>query len=137
MILHGPLIAMNRKEGTGMFGFGFTIVFLCSGQWGLPLSITARIGFLFIMVGSMAITYGIGLARKVGDTPVTWNDLPEVLVVPIIYYFSVCGYFLIYMSTLRLKLIKNKKLKVFLIVITCMVACLFGFVPFIILIGIH
>lgn len=28
---HGPLIALGRGGGAGMFGFGFTIVFMCSG----------------------------------------------------------------------------------------------------------
>ena len=137
VILHGPLIAMNRGEGSGMFGFGFTIVFLCSGQWGLPLDQTARIGFLFILVGSMAITYGIGLTKKVGDVPVTWNDLPEVMVVPIIYYFSMCGFFLIYMMTVRLKFIQNRPFKIAMVTLACVIACSFGFIPFIMLAGMH
>lgn len=29
--LHGPLIALNRGGGAGMFGFGFTLVFLITG----------------------------------------------------------------------------------------------------------
>jgi hypothetical protein len=38
VILHGPLMVLHRGKGSGMFGFGFTIVFLISGQWGLPLT---------------------------------------------------------------------------------------------------
>lgn len=138
MLLHGPIIAMNRGEGSGMFGFGFTIVFLVSGQWGLPLSQFQRAMFLFIFLGSMAVTYGVGLARKKGGAkPVSWNDIPEVLVIPFIYYFALCGYFLIYMSTRRLRFIQNKYIKVTLISIVVIISCSMGFVPFIILAGHH
>ena len=85
----------------------------------------------------MAITYGIGLTKKVGDVPVTWNDLPEVMVVPIIYYFSVCGFFLIYMMTVRFKFISNRPFKITMVTLACVIACSFGFIPFIMLAGMH
>jgi hypothetical protein len=120
-----------------MFGFGFTIVFLCSGQWGLPLTQWQRALFLLIFLGSLTITYGIGLARKHNDENVTWNDIPEVLVIPFIYYFALCGYFLIFMSARRLKNISNKYVRVSLIFIVCIISCVMGFVPFVMISGVH
>ena len=93
--------------------------------------------FLFIFIGSLTITYGVGLARKVNDQPVTWNDIPEVLVIPIIYYFAICGYFLVYLITRRLKNVRNKYIRVPLVIIICTIASSMGFVPFIVITGMH
>ena len=92
---------------------------------------------MFVFIGSLAVTYGLGWGRKVNNQPVTWNDIPEVLVVPIIYYFAVCGYFLIYMTARRLKNVPNKYVRIPLITIVCTVACSMGFVPFIMISGMH
>lgn len=42
VILHAPLISLqldkgSRRADAGMFGFGLTILFLLTGQWGLPI----------------------------------------------------------------------------------------------------
>jgi len=72
---HGPLIALGRGGGAGMFGFGFTIVFMCSGQWGLPLNKATRAMLASLFFGLLVANYGLGWSKKFGNEPVGWADM--------------------------------------------------------------
>jgi hypothetical protein len=62
-----------------MFGFGFTLVFLITGQWGLPLNKFWRISFFALFIISCGLTYGLGVYDKKnweGETvTVGWKDM--------------------------------------------------------------
>lgn len=94
--LHGPLIALGRGGGAGMFGFGFTVVFMCSGQWGLPLSKATRFVMLVFCITMVLCNYGYGWSSGFGDIPVGWKDLNEVTRIPSLYYMIMGLYFLFY-----------------------------------------
>lgn len=79
-----------------MFGFGFTVVFMCSGQWGLPLSKATRFVMLATCVTIMLCNYGLGWSAKFGNEPVAWKDMNEVTRIPSLYYIVMALYFVFY-----------------------------------------
>jgi hypothetical protein len=102
--IHGPLIAIGRGGGAGMFGFGFTIVFLCTGMWGLPIRWPTRVCFFIIFLVTCFMNYGLGWSKSMKKNPdgkyykdVTFKDMNEIVRIPMLYYMIMSLYFLIYL----------------------------------------
>ena len=132
---HGPLIALGRGGGAGMFGFGFTIVFMCSGQWGLPLNKATRAMLASLFFGLLVANYGLGWSKKFGNEPVGWADMQEVVRIPMLYYIIMGLYFILYVSLRWINNIKNKTAQVVLSILGSIVAMSFGFVTFMMIVG--
>lgn len=135
VMLHGPLIAIGRGGGAGMFGFGFVTVFMLSGQWGLPLKNYERVGLLVICVAMCLCNYGLGWSKRFGNEPVAWKDLAEVPRIPSIYYMIMLCYFLYYPCVRWIKHVENKTARIALTVTASVIATAFGFVPFVFIVG--
>ena len=107
--LHGPLIALGRGGGAGMFGFGFTVVFMCSGQWGLPLNVPTRVMLLTTAVALLLCNYGLGWSAKFGNEPVAWKDMNEITRIPSLYYMVMGIYFIYYLMVRWIINVKHRK----------------------------
>jgi hypothetical protein len=133
--VHGPLIALGRGGGAGMFGFGFTTVFMLSGQWGLPFKWYERVAMLVMVLAIMFCNYGLGWSKKFGNEPVSWADLAEVPRIPAMYYMAMGCYFLYYLCFRWIRNIESKAARISLAVAACIGATAFGFVPFYFIVG--
>lgn len=135
--LHGPLIAIGRGGTTGMFGFGFAIVFMCSGQWGLPLNKATRYILAVTFLVCLFTNYGMGLSRLNKDEMVSLKDVNEIIRIPAFYYMCMGFYILFYLSVRWIHNIQNRKLKCCLGITACIIATIFGFLPFIAIVGLN
>lgn len=135
IVIHGPLIALGRGVGAGMLGFGFTIVFMCTGQWGLPLDKSTRVLMAGIFISMIFSNYQYGWTKNLGGNRVTWRDLPEIFRIPAIYYAIMLAYFLFYICVRRIQYISNRKCRVILSILACIVALAFGYLPFMAILG--
>ena len=109
IIIHGPLIALGRGVGASMLGFGFTIVFMCTGQWGLPISKPTRSLMLGVFISMIFSNYHFGWSKNLSREKVSWKDLPEIFRIPSIYYLIMLVYFLFYLCVRWIHNVKNRK----------------------------
>ena len=141
--IHGPLIAIGRGGGAGMFGFGFTIVFLCTGMWGLPIGWATRVCFFIIFLTTCLMNYGLGWSKtwsKAADgtklvIPVQWKHIHEITRIPMMYYMIMSLYFLVYLCFRWIQFIEHKKCKTALAIMASLVGASIGFFPFMAIVG--
>lgn len=135
VLLHGPLIALGRGGGAGMFGFGFTIVFLVTGQWGLPLKWYWRASFFVIFVTTCLLNYGYGWSAGFKNKELGFKDMHEITRIPFIYYFIMAVYFMYWLCVRWIMHVKNRTAQVVLAVIASIVGAAPGFAIFVAIVG--
>lgn len=108
VLLHGPLVALNRGGGAGMFGFGFTVVFLVTGQWGMPLHWATRLMFLVVFLAFLFMNYGLGWSKGFENEPVGLKDMHEITRIPMLYYMVMMLYFFWWLCVRWIRNIHNK-----------------------------
>jgi len=106
--LHGPLIALGRGGGAGMFGFGFSMVFIVTGQWGLPLKWYWRASFFIIFITTVLLNYGLGWSSGFNKPNVGWSDMSEITRIPSLYYIIMALYFAFWMMFRCINNIKHR-----------------------------
>jgi hypothetical protein len=84
------------------------VVFLVTGQWGMPLHWATRLMFLVVFLAFLFMNYGLGWSNGFENEPVGLKDMHEITRIPMLYYMVMMLYFFWWLCVRWIRNIENK-----------------------------
>lgn len=132
---HSAIIALNRSNDlnrpqiSGMFGFAYCLILVCTQMHGVDISKAGKWALALLFVVSCTATYGLGGLRGK-----ELKDIHEITRIPTMSYM-VAGYFLLSYTMFApcIKKIGNTMVQSVMVGAICFMVLAVAFVPFLLL----